>query len=122
MLRLWISWKYRLLILISIWLMFGCTGTAIVNIQPPNASVQVNNAVLSGNSFDYGCWIGNEYKITVAAPGYKTKDITEEVHLGSKAGIIAFYSVITVIGVPNLFLLPWYGQLDDEIFITLEKE
>lgn len=100
----------------------GCTGTTIVRPQPPDAKVLVNGAPLQGNSFDYGRWIGNEYKVAVSAPGYRTKEVVADVHLGSRAAVVAFYSLISIVGAPNILALPWYGQIDDEIFVPLEKE
>lgn len=100
----------------------GCTGTTIIRTSPPEAGVMINGSPLKGNSFDYGRWVGNDYKIVVSANGYKTKETVADVHLGTRAGLVAFYSIVSIVGIPNLFALPWYGQLDDEIYIALEKE
>lgn len=112
----------RILVAIGLCISSGCTGTSIVTVLPANAEVMVNGTHLAGNSFDYGRWIGNEYKISAAAPGYRPKDVVKNVELGPRAGLIALYSIVSIIGVPNLFALPWYGELDNEIFINLEKE
>jgi hypothetical protein len=100
----------------------GCTGTTIVRTQPPDATVAIGGVPLRGNYFEYGRWIGNEYRLSASAPGYKTKEVVVEVHLGTRAAIITFYSLISIVGAPNVLALPWYGQIDDEITIQLEPE
>ncbi len=100
----------------------GCTGMTIVRTNPPDAKVTVDGRPLQGNFFEYGRWIGNKYRITASAPGYKTSAVDAHVHLGSRAGIVAFYSLISIVGAPNILALPWYGQLDDEIYIELQSE
>ncbi len=98
----------------------GCTGRTIVKTTPADSEVRVDGVPMRNNFFEYGRWIGNEYHITASSPGYKSKEVVTDVHLGSRAALVAFYSLVSIVGAPNVLALPWYGQLDDEIDIELE--
>ena len=100
----------------------GCAGTTIIVTSPPDATVRVDGAPVEGNSFEYGRWIGNQYTLAASAPGYREEEVVADVHLGQRAGIIAFYSLISIIGAPVIVAIPWFGEIDSQIFISLERE
>ncbi|OGP86362.1 MAG: hypothetical protein A2Y95_03225 [Deltaproteobacteria bacterium RBG_13_65_10] len=100
----------------------GCTGTTIVAVTPPNAVVTVNGARLQGNSFDYGRWIGNEYRLNASAPGHMPHEQVVDVHLGERGGLVALYSLITIIGAPFAVCAFWNGQIDEVMYISLQPQ
>lgn len=100
----------------------GCTGTTIVRVVPPNADVTVDGVPLRQNWIEYGRWIGNEYVIRASAPDYEDASTVADVHLGSRCGLIAFYSLVSVIGSPIALTCPWQGQIEDEITLVLDRK
>jgi hypothetical protein len=95
----------------------GCTGMAMVRTEPPDAHVLVDGQPLRDNSFEYGRWMGNVYRIEASAPGYEPKTVVVDVEFGSRAALFGLFG--SVLG---LLAMPWNGQLPDEIFLTLDLE
>lgn len=105
----------------------GCTGTTVIRTSPPDATVRVGGIPLPGNSFDYGRFALNEYRIEVSAPGYRSKEVVADVHLGSRAAIVGLFSFLTGlatlgVGFAGAFAIPWNGELESEIFVALEMD
>jgi len=100
----------------------GCTGTTIVTVTPPSAVVTVNGARLQGNSFDYGRWIGNEYRLHASAPGHTSHEQVADVHLGARGGLVVLYSLISILGAPIAVCALWNGQIDDVVHISLQPQ
>jgi hypothetical protein len=94
----------------------------IITPNPADARVTVDGTPVPGNSFRYGRWIGNSYRVAVSAPGFKTQELPADVALGDRAGSIALLLVATVIGVPLLPMVLWNGELDDRMYVSLASE
>jgi hypothetical protein len=99
----------------------GCSGHSMIMPNPPESAVRVDGKPLAGNALRYGRWIGNSYDVEVSSPGFKTQRIEASPELGDRAGAIALVCAATVFGIPLIpFLLPFNGELDDRIYVSLE--
>lgn len=88
----------------------GCSQSTVIRTSPADARVYIDGEELHSNSFQYGRWIGNEYRMRVEAPGYKTEERILDVHVASWAAIAM-----------GPLWWPWMGELPTQIYVELEE-
>ncbi|MCH9698174.1 MAG: hypothetical protein K0U68_08740 [Gammaproteobacteria bacterium] len=112
---------FIVILLITSTQLIGCSSRSVIVTSPSNAKVLLDEQLLSHNVLKYGRWIGNQYNIQVSAEGFIPQNITLSPELNDRAGGIAAVCVATLIGIPFLPIVFWNGEIDSQVYVSLEQ-
>ncbi|MEE9337427.1 MAG: hypothetical protein V3U87_05050 [Methylococcaceae bacterium] len=102
-------------------LVTGCSSQVLIITSPSNAKVILNDQQLPHNALKYGRWIGNQYNLQISTTGFITQDVKLSPELSDRAGGIAAMCVATLIGIPFIPIISWNGEIDSQVYISLEE-
>ncbi len=120
MMKNWLI-KFIVMFFVITFLVTGCSSQALIITSPSNAKVILDDQQLSHNVLKYGRWIGNQYELQVSADGFTPQVVKLSPELNDRAGAIAAVCVATLVGIPFLPIVFWNGEIDSQVYVSLEE-